>query len=418
MKHIAIIGGWAAGMMAAASIIEQNVQGVRITLFEKNTSLGAKVIISGWGRCNVTTGYYRRKDLESKYIRGAERVREAIGQFGPRKIYQWFEDHGVPLKTEADMRVFPVSDDGKDIVRVFERLIKQSAIVFWTSVSSITHQSDGTFIVSAHDKQYPCDAVIIATGGQAYRQTGSTGDAYTWAQELGHTITPLGPSLNSFLTSDKRTHELSGLAFQNARITLSSLTGKKNISVSWSLLLTHFGVSGPLTFIVAAHSAFEQIDSWHPLIVHCSPDAEVDAQTWDRRLIQAGQETPRKQLDTILAQYLPHRFVDVFLKNCVSWQSSTPVGLLSKSVRQTIATLLWNWIPLTCIGRRPGDEFVTAGGVDIAEVDKHTMMSKILPWLFFAGEVLNVDGVTGGYNLTSSRATGRLAGLSALAYVL
>lgn len=424
-KSIAIIGGWAAGMMAIAHITQKNPQWVRIVLFEKNSSLGAKVIISGWGRCNVTTGYYRRKDLESKYIRWSERVREAIGQFGPRKTYQWFESHWVPLKIEKDMRVFPQSDNGKDIVWVFETIIKKSSVecILSTWIEHIT-KTNGQFLLTTKDKEYAFDAVIIATGGQAYRQTGSTGDAYDWAQNLWHTITPLWPSLNSFLTSDKWMHALSGIAFENAtlEILLSSWTsvkdpGYKQKKASWPLLLTHFGLSGPLAFIISAYSSFEMIDHNKPLLLKLMIDSNADKTTRDKRLLEASNQTPKKQLDTILAQYLPKRLVEAILAEKFPWQALQPIGQISKIIRLWIGEFLWWGWTISVVGRRPGDEFVTAGGVSLDEVDNSTMMSKLVPWLFFAGEVLDIDGVTGWYNLTSSRATGACAGESAIEFL-
>ena len=414
-KSIAVIGGWAAGMMALAQISEQHPQWVRIVLFEKNSSLWTKVIISWWGRCNVTTGYYRRKDLEDKYIRGSNRIREAIGQFGPRKIYQWFEHHGVPLKTEKDMRVFPQSDNGKDIVWVFEQIIKNSSVecLLGTWIETIDHNGR-QFVLTTKDKDYNFDTVIIATGGQAYRQTWSTGDAYTWAQHLWHTITPLGPSLNSFLTSDKWMHALSGIAFEHAKITINNQEKK---SAAWPLLLTHFGLSGPLTFIISAYSSFETIDHNHPLLVNLMIDSTADTSIWNKRLLDASSQTPKKQLDTILSQYLPKRLADTILYEQFPWRASQAIGQLSKTTRLWIAEFLWWWWTISVIWRRPGDEFVTAGGISLQEVDNNTMMSTLVPWLFFAGEILDIDGVTGWYNLTSSRATGACAGKNATEWV-
>lgn len=406
-KKIAIIGWWAAGMMAMATLVESDFFW-EIHLFEKNWSLGTKVIISWGGRCNVTTGNYRRKDLESKYIRGADWLREAIGNFWPRKIYQWFEDHGVPLKTETDMRVFPVSDNGKDIVWVFERLSQSKKVTlhYKTGIESI-HHDDGQFELATSQGQFFCDSVIIATGGNAYSHTGSTGDAYEWARSLGHTVTPLGPSLNSFLSKDKWTHELSGIAFQKAK--LEVILGWKKQEAIWPVLLTHFGLTGPSTFIIAAYSAFETIDGNHPMKISLSIDADKTPADRHEIFLQASKEYPRKQISTILKQYLPDRVVESWNTHIFTGWLSQEVGLMNKMVRGQIVDMLTGR-EFTIIGRRPWDEFVTAGWVLLDEVDPKTMMSKILPWLFFAGEVLDVDGVTGWYNLTSSWATGRLAG--------
>lgn len=402
-------------MMAAAQALSSSNDTIQITLFEKNWSLWSKVIISGGWRCNVTTGYYKRKDLESKYIRWASWLRKVIWLFGPRKIYQWFEAHGVSLKTESDMRVFPVSNNGRDIVKVFDNIFslskKEFKLSLNSSIQSIIQRSHG-FELHADWSVLFFDAVIIATGGQAYQKTWSTGDAYGWASSLWHNITTLWPSLNSFLTENKRMHELSGISFPNAKISVNW----KNLA--WSLLVTHFWISGPLAFVVAAHTAFEKMEKSLPLLLSLSVDASIDVFAWNQRLLQWSKDSPRKQIDTILKTYLPHRFVDSFLKEFFPGQYSISIGQISKYMRTEISKLLGWGIQIGLIGRRPGDEFVTAWGIELSEVDSMTMMSKLVSGLFFAWEVLDIDGVTGWYNLTSSWSTGNLAWLSAVRYLL
>jgi len=452
MYHtIAIIGWWAAGMMAMATLVESDFSW-EIHLFEKNSSLGTKVIISWWGRCNVTTGNYRRKDIESKYIRGSEFIREAIGSFWPRKIYQRFEDHGVPLKTESDMRVFPQSNNGKDIVWVFERLSQSKKVTlhYKIGIEKIEYKKDAETSSAWHVNGWQFelttsqpglvnkwktlfDSVIIATGGSAYGHTGSTGDAYEWARGLGHTVTPLGPSLNSFLSKDKWTHELSGIAFQNAKLSVtiyrdaeinsawhsyertchSGLVPESKKEAIWPVLLTHFGLTWPSTFIIAAYSAFEIVNENHPMNISLSIDADKTPADRHEIFLQASKDYPRKQISTILKQYLPDRVVEAWNQHIFAGWLSQEIGLMNKMIRGQIVQMLTGR-EFTIIERRPWDEFVTAGWVSLDEVDSKTMMSKIVPWLFFAGEVLDVDGVTGWYNLTSSWATGRLAWESGL----
>ena len=411
-EKIAIIGWWAAGMMAAATLLENWYQG-EVHLFEKNKNLWAKVIISGGGRCNVTTSNYRWKDLSDKYIRWSEFVREAIGQFGPRKIFQWFENHGVPLKTEHDMRVFPQSDDGKDIVAVFEKLFARYPklrLQWGSKIDDIDYEHD-MFVVHTSGQKINFHNIIIATGGNAYTHTGSTGDAYAWAKKLWHTVTPLWPSLNSFLSQDKWMHDLSGIAFQNAKLSLTLHHGEKKEAI-WPLLFTHFGLSWPATFIMSAYSSFEQIDKGHPLTVSFTPDVERTKEVWNGFFLTQAQENPRKKIATILHQYFPDRLIDRLNTHIFLWKLDGQMGLCSKELRVSLAEYLWGWWTISVVGRRAGDEFVTAGWVSLDEVNKKTMESKIVPWLYFVGEILNVDGVTGWYNLTSSRATGRLAGES------
>lgn len=406
---IAIIGWWAAGMMTAATLIESGFSW-EIHLFEKNKSLGAKVIISWGGRCNVTTAYYRRKDLESKYIRGSDFVREAIGQFWPRKIFQWFENHGVPLKIEQDMRVFPISDNGKDIVWVFEKIFARGSLRlhFGSPIDDI-HYEDKKFILSTSGQKMMFDKLVIATWWNAYTHTWSTWDAYVWLRNLWHTITPLGPSLNSFLSSNQWMHELLGISFPEARLSvvLSDWTAKEAI---WPVLFTHFWISGPATFIVSAYSSFEQIDKTHPLEISFTPFADKSKDWWNSFLLEQAKVNPRKQIATILHMYVQSRMIELLNTHVFWWKLNDAIWLCSKDLRLQIAHFLWWGWNIQVIGRRAWDEFVTAGWVNLSEINKKTMESYIIPWLYLVGEILDVDGVTGWYNLTSSRGTGRLAG--------
>ena len=409
-QKIAIIGWWAAGMMAAATIIENWYTG-EVHLFEKNKNLWAKVIISGWGRCNVTTSYYRWKDLGDKYIRWSEFVREAIGQFGPRKIFNRFENHGVPLKIEEDMRVFPKSDNGRDIVGVFEKLFsrhKSMRVHLTSGIDDIDYEKK-KFILSTGGQKMNFDQIVIATGGNAYTATWSTGDAYNRAKKLWHTVTSLGPSLNSFLSEEKWMHELSGLSFEKAKFEITLSDGEKKNAI-WPMLFTHFWISGPATFIVSAHSSFETINRSQALEVYFMPFVDRTREVWEEFFLQQAKEVPRKQITTILHTYLPQRIIDSLNTHIFAWALDGQIGVCSKALRIGLSEYLgWGW-KISVVWRRAGDEFVTAWGVLLDEVNRQTMESKILPGLYFVGEILNVDGVTGWYNLTSSWATGRLAG--------
>lgn len=411
-KKIAIIGWWAAGMMAVATLLQEWYKW-EVHLFEKNKNLGAKVIISWGGRCNVTTAYYRWKDLWDKYIRGSDFVREAIGQFGPRKILQRFEDHGVPMKTEDDRRVFPQSDNGKDIVGVFEKIFKSYAnmrLHLWSGIDDIDY-NEQQFILSTSGQKIFFDRIMIATGGNAYTSTWSTGDAYARAKKLWHTVTPLGPSLNSFLSQEKWMHDFSGLSFDKAKFDIVLSNGERKEAIG-PMLFTHFWISGPATFIISAHSSFETINRGQAFEVFFTPLADMNKAIWNDFLLVQSKEFPRKQISTILHNYLPQRIVDGLNTHIFGWALDSPIGVCSKQLRNNLATYLWWEWKINVVGRRAGDEFVTAGWVSLDEVSPQTMQSRIIPWLYFVGEILNVDGVTWWYNLTSSWATGRLAGKS------
>ena len=404
MKIITIIGAWAAGLMAATTILE-NSEGsdYHIQIFEKNTSPGKKVIISGGGRCNVTTGIEDKKILLSKYTRGSDFIRKAFGKFSPRKCREWFESHGVPMKCEADNRVFPVSDDGTEVVEAFTRVFakyRDKVTLHYGEWVSDVVKIEKWYQMTTPKWVYESDIVVVTTWGNAYSHTGSTGDGYAFARALGHTVTQLWPSLSSFLTREQWTRELSGLVLPWAKIG----------DVAGSLLLTHFGLSGPLAFMYSSQVAWETIDKQNPKTIHLSPLADMWVAEWDSLLKLEFANHPKKLISSILAEKLPRRFVDEFIWEYFGSIREIFAASISKKDREYIAELLGKGIPITLSGRRPGDEFVTAGGVNTDEIDPETMESKISKNLYFAGEVLNVDGYTGGFSLQICWASGYVVG--------
>lgn len=432
MTSVAIIGGGAAGMMCAATLIEEWYHG-DIMLFDKNPWLGAKVIISGGGRCNVTTGITSIKELKKHYVRGADFLDTALRACTPKGIYKRFEAHGVPLKIEKDMRVFPQSDDGKDIVRIFEKVFAQAEnmrVCLGESVISIHNaqctmnngEGVGTpswgvhdwrrFIITTDKGSYEVDAVVLTTGGNAYRHTGSTGDGYAFAQALGHSITILWPSLNSFLVAEEWCKRLSGLSFPRARLVCDRvMTLPDPDFLFWPFLFTHFGISGPVTFRLSSMIPYEAMTAEQSVSIRCIIDADRDSHYRSQTIMTAIQSSPKKSLKNILSTLLPERFVVELLAYC-QIDVLLSGAQLSKAMRESLIDALAKGMVLTLMQRRPGDEFVTAGGVSTDEIDPETMESRICPWLYFAGEIMDIDGVTGGYNLTSSWATGRLVGKS------
>lgn len=429
--RIWIIGGWAAGMMCAASLVHyvqqistttrldgvsgggEHLEQPEIHLFEKNSRLGAKVIISGGGRCNVTTWITDKKLLLTKYIRGADFLKPALGVFGPSKIMQWFEDNGVPVKVEDDMRVFPVSDNGKDVVWAFEKLFVESDVhVHLKCGITKMEPLHPWFRLTTDESMYEVDYVVVTTWGEAYRHTWSTGDGYGFAEACWHSITGLWPSLSSFLVSEQRVKELSGIAFPNACLRFADIQGT-NRAVTWPLLCTHFWISWPVVFSLSAELPYVRIDQDHPFVVRVIFEAWARFEVWDQRIVGWARDYPARQLKTHLHTVFPERVVEK-LCELVHIDPIQQLAHFTKEDRKCLVHALVDGIPLTLVARRPGDEFVTAGGVSLAEVDTKTMQSKITPWLYFAGEVLDVDGLTWWFNLTSSWATGRLAGRSIL----
>ncbi|MBP6085106.1 aminoacetone oxidase family FAD-binding enzyme [Candidatus Gracilibacteria bacterium] len=402
-SRIAIIGGGAAGMMVAATLLELGCP-AEIHLFEKNPSLGKKVIISGGGRCNVTTGITDTVLLNQKYIRGQRFLRAALAAFPPDRVKVWFERHGVPLKIEDDNRVFPQSDKGEDIVALFVRLFAQGKVTVHLGESILSLKKTGEYFDLVSTKSvYQFDAVVLTTGGNAYRHTGSTGDGYAFAQSCGHTVTTLGPSLNSFEAADQWCKELSGIALPQAALAYQSKR------VEGPFLFTHFGITGPVTFAFSAHVAFEPITASQPLVVSLYPLGYATFDHWEANFLDLMATAPRKSLQTVLHTYLPKRLVLALLA-LAHLDPSIEMHQLTKAGRHALVHLFTGGLKITLLSRRPGDEFVTAGGVPTTEVNYKTMASKVCPGLYFGGELLDVDGVTGGFNLQVAWATGRIAG--------
>jgi predicted Rossmann fold flavoprotein len=311
------------------------------------------------------------------------------------------------------MRVFPVSDNGKDVVGAFEKIFEQYTVNvhFREGVKSLEYRAQTQDYKIQTDKgEYDFAIVVLTTGGNAYAHTGSSWEWYDLARAVWHSITPLWPSLNSFMTSEPWMHELSWLSFPNAKLRYSNTKDGTFKDAYGPVLLTHFGISGPATFIFAAYTAFEIVDKEHVIIPFLQPLADMDTLIWNKFLQDASVRSPKKQLSTILAESpLSKRFAAAFVQ-CYS--KDIPIGQVPKQERQDLASLLWYGIPVICTQRKPWDEFVTAGGVSLDEVNSSTLESKIVPWLYFAGEILDVDGVTGGFNLQACWSAGYVVGKS------
>ncbi len=395
-------------MMAAATIVEEQPS-AHVVLIEKNPGLGRKVIISGGGRCNVTTGITNVRELLTNYPRGSTFLTSAMHQFSPDQVYAWFEERGVPLKIEPDNRVFPVSNDGHDIVKVFEKLFTQSGCELRLNVAVETIQKTptGFKIILKSGETLTADKIIITTGGLARRYTGSTGDGYAFAESLGHTITPISPSLNAFLTADTWLGQYAGISFQRVQLTVQA---DPTVTALGPIVLTHKGLSGPAVFRLSAQVAHQQYSKAHPLLITLDfvPDTSFD-QILDE-LNRVIEHQPKRFAKFLLQPWLPKR-----LAHEATVQLRIPPDQHGATIGKASRRALVQWLkacPLHVIGRSPGDEFVTAGGVDLTEVNPSRMESRLCPSLYFAGEVLDVDGYTGGFNLQASWATGRLAGQS------
>ena len=406
--RVGIVGGGAAGLMVAATILETAPETEQF-LVDRNDGLGKKVIISGGGRCNVTTGIQDVRTVLTKYPRGGKFLSKAMYHFPPADVYGWFEHHGVPLKVEEDLRVFPQSDNGKDIVGVFEKMFRGSnvQVLLKHSVVGVEKNGDGFRMHFKEGESLDVDVVVLTTGGQAYRHTGSTGDGYAFAMGLGHSITKLAASLNAFFTYETWTAEVSGLSFEKAEFRTKR---DKEYSFTGPFLFTHKGVSGPAVFALSSQVAFENYDAKEPLKIEVDlfPDSTKEelVELIEEKIANAG----KKSFLNVLAMVVPKSLAEIVVRELHIVSGVHAAEVSKKNLLRCVEWL--KSIPLSVVGRGAGDEFVTAGGVDLSEVDPQTMESKVCPGLYFAGEILDIDGYTGGFNLQASWATGRLDGLS------
>lgn len=428
---IAIIGGGAAGMAAAIAAREPHKKAEtafaskgkpfyepEVILLERNDRLGVKVLLSGGGRCNLTTGIKDLKKVLENYPRGAAFLRTAMYEFGPSKVMEMFEQGGVKLKTEEDNRVFPRSDDGGMVVDFLHGKLKEAGveIIMNEQALVIEKNPEGGFMIRTRNaKQYQADKVIITTGGSAYKQTGSTGDGYTFAEKLGHKITPLAPSLSGFVLEVGDFP--AGVSFNKVRLRLKmSDSSAETFERTGPILFTHSGITGPAVFALSSMVAYKKFEKNNPgnLFIDLFPDEDESA--LEKKLLRLFDEHGKKGIKNILDMMLPHSFCALFLHICAAGDNSIKGDLrgaeIGRNQRKTIIVNLKSF-PLKVTGRFAGEEFVTAGGVDLNEVDEDTMQSKIVPGLFFAGEILDIDGFTGGFNLQAAWATGYLAGKSA-----
>ena len=406
---VIVIGGGAAGMMAA---LQAAWAGAQVTLLEKNEKLGKKIYITGKGRCNVTNAC-DAEDFFRQVPRNGKFLNAAVRQFTHEDVTSLLSMLGTETKVERGNRVFPVSDKASDVTRAFARGMKDAGVQVElnTAVSHVRREDGGFAVALAGGGVLHAKAVVIATGGLSYPSTGSTGDGYAFAKENGHTVTPLSGSLVGLTMAEKWPSLLMGLSLKNVRV--SAQLGKRKIyDELGEMLFTHFGVSGPLIIELSSHLPEEM--SAVQVTLDMKPG--LTPEQVDLRLQREFAENVRKQLSSVLVTLMPARMGPVFAQLC-GLSPEQPINQITREQRAAIAKNL-KALPLPVTGTRPIEEaIVTRGGVEVREVNPGTMMSKLAPGLFFAGEVLDVDAHTGGFNLQIAFSTGALAGRSAAAYV-
>lgn len=399
-----MIGGGAAGMMAAICAAEQ---GGAVTLLEPNERLGKKLNITGKGRCNVTNN----ADLETLLAnvpKNGKFLYSAFSHFDGRAAMAFFEGLGVPLKTERGNRVFPVSDRAFDVSAALERRLKVLKVALVRDRAVSLDIADGAAQgVMGEKGRYPADAVILATGGVSYPATGSTGEGHRMAAEAGHTVTPLQGSLVP-LRDFGVGRRMQGLSLRN--VSLTAFENNKKIYTDFGeMLFTHFGVSGPLVLSASAHMRHFEKKAYR-LEIDLKP--ALDERQLDRRLLSDFTKYANSDFCNALDDLLPQKLIPVI----VEWAEIPPhqkVHDLTKEQRRALLHLLKHF-PVAIAGPCPvTDAIVTSGGVKVSEINPATMESKIVKGLYFAGEVIDVDAYTGGFNLQIAWATGRAAGIAA-----
>lgn len=406
-KRIGIIGAGPAGLMAAGRAAER---GQKVYVFEKNKRAGRKLMITGKGRCNITNACPEEELI--KHIPGNGKfLYSSLSRFSNRDIMAFFHDRGVKLKIERGNRVFPESDRASDICdALVDYALSNRAVIKYNACVRDVVAEDGQVkgIVLENGDFYELDAVVIATGGLSYPLTGSTGDGYKMARKLGHTVTELKPSLVPLETVETWVKEVSGLTLKNVCLTVYDTNRKKVFEEQGEMLFTHFGVSGPLVLSASRH-ILDCGFSGAELVIDMKP--ALSEETLDRRVQRDFEKFSRKQLSNALHELLPRSMIPVVIQ-LLGLPPETPVHQITRQDRQRLVAML-KGIRLTVARSRPiAEAIVTAGGIKINEIDPRTMESKLIKGLYFAGEIIDVDAYTGGYNLTIALSTGYTAGNS------
>lgn len=408
MKKVIVIGGGAAGMMAAVAAAQK---GDKVCLMEKNEKLGKKLFITGKGRCNVTNA----ADMDTLFANictNEKFLYSALYQYDNQAVMEFFEQAGCPLKVERGDRVFPVSDHSSDIISALHRELKRAGveIMLHTEVKELLLSEDSriTGVKLTGGRSVSADSVIVCTGGISYQSTGSTGDGYRFARETGHRIEECRPSLVPLEVSETWCGELMGLSLRNVGVRMVS--GKKEIYSGFGeMLFTHFGVSGPLILSASSYYAKSKQDGVK-LFIDLKP--ALSQEQLDKRLLRDFDENKNRQFKNALGGLFPARLIPV-MTELSGIHPDKKVNEITREERRSFAELIKN-LPLTVTGTRSfAEAIITQGGVSVKDVNPSTMESRKVSGLYFAGEVLDLDAMTGGFNLQIAWSTGHLAGVNA-----
>lgn len=418
MSNVVVIGGGPAGMFAAIAAAEN---GHHVTLLEKNEKLGKKLYITGKGRCNLTNAS-EMEVLFANVMTNSKFLYSAFYSYDNQRVIDFFEKNGLQTKVERGNRVFPVSDHSSDVIATLTKVLKEKKVTIklFTEVKKIITKpfeqgttSDASAglqkvvgVLLSNNEKVPADSVIIATGGYSYQTTGSTGDGYRFAKECGHQVTELFPSLVPFEAKESYVKEMQGLSLRNVQVRIYQ--GKKLLYDEFGeMLFTHFGVSGPL--ILSASALIKQKQRNQELHMEIDLKPALTMEQLDKRVLREFEEAKNKQFKNSIGKLFPTKMIPVILE-LSGIDKEKKVNEITKEERMQFLQIM-KAFPLTLTGMRSFKEaIITRGGVNVKEVNPSTMESKLVKNLFFCGEVLDLDALTGGYNLQIAWSTGYLAG--------
>lgn len=407
MSKVLVIGGGPAGCFAAIAAAEQ---GHQVVLLERNEKIGKKLFITGKGRCNLTNAC-DTEELFSNIPRNSKFLYSAIYSYDNFRVMDFFEQNGTPVKVERGNRVFPVSDHSSDVIAALKRSLNahKVKIMYHTTVEKLMVSENCVHgVITAEGKKMPADAVVIATGGCSYASTGSTGDGYRFAEACGHTIKTCSPSLVPFNAEEEYVKELQGLSLKNVKASIYQ--GKKLLYEAFGeMLFTHFGVSGPL--MLSASSVVNDAVRKQPLQLYIDWKPALSEEQLDHGILRDFEEAKNRQVIHGIEKLYPSKFLPIILR-LAKIPAEKRVNEVTKEERQRLVDLTKKF-PVTLTGLRGFSEaIITKGGVSVKEVNPSTMESKLTKHLYFAGEVLDLDAFTGGFNLQIAWSTGYLAGSS------
>lgn len=402
--RVGVIGGGPAGIMAAGAAAGR---GFDVTLIEKNKQLGKKLFITGKGRCNITNASPIDEFFDN-IISNREFLYSSLYTFDNEAIIRLLESYGLHTKVERGNRVFPESDKSSDVIKAFQKYLDHmgAEVLLNSRVSHVYMEDNGFMVVLTTGEKMQFDRLVIATGGASYPATGSEGDGYKMARAFGHTVTELKPSLVPIELEESWLKDLMGLSLKN--VTLRAYNGKKLIHEEFGeMIFTHFGISGPIVLTMSNH--INRLKNKPVLTLDLKP--ALDDETLDNRLLRDFQEYTNKQLKNALNDLLPQKLIPLIIQVSGIYPEKT-VHQITREERSKLLEAI-KAFPLQFKGFRPLDEaIVTSGGIKVQEVNPSTMESRIVPGLFFAGEIIDIDALTGGYNLQIAYSTGYLAGIN------